>query len=136
MNNEHHVVWSDRLGINKIWFEDWKTCSAYYGTDEYPLAVERFENDIVNVNDGPALYNEIQKYKKDDLDKQMKLATDDWVRDHPMESQNPSYIRDLNFFLIRKRASYLHHFIIQLLEDNKFGFYKSKVMEDEIGLDE
>lgn len=129
----HHVAWADRLGLNKIWFEDMKTCSAYFDTDYYPSAVERFENDIINIRgDGPKLRDKILEYKKNSLEAVVHQAKMNWIATHPMEAQNPSFLRDQESFLERKRAKYLHHFIIQLLEDNGFGFYESNIEEDQM----
>lgn len=123
MAKEHHVAWADRLGLNKLWFEDMKMCSDTFGTDAYPNMVARFENDIININKGPQLKDEIKKYKNNMLDPMLNKQMKDWIDSHLQESQNPSFLRDKEIQLTKKRSELLYNHIIQLLENNGFGFY-------------
>lgn len=98
-------------------------CSAVFGSDAYPIMVARFENDIININKGPQLKDEIKKFKTDELDPMLDDQMKDWIDYHPQEAQNPSYLRDKEIELNKKRSELLCNYIIQLLENNGFGFY-------------
>jgi len=126
-DSKHHVAWADRLGLNKLWFDDMKACSLSFGTDEYPIMVARFENDVVNIKSGPQLKDIITEYKRDKLDPLIDKLLRNWINAYPQESQNSSYLRDQEIFLEKKKTRMLCNFILQLLENNGFGFYKSEL---------
>lgn len=108
-----------------------QVCSANFGTTFYPIAVERFENDILNIKDGPAMKNKINDYKKNTLDPLILSERDEWIESHPQQAQNQSYLRDIELVLKQKKAKLLHNFILQLLEDNGFGMYKGTYEEED-----
>lgn len=135
MGEDHHVAWSDRIGLSKIWFEDIRACSQTFGTEDYPVMVSRFENDMIDIKgDGPSLKQVISDYKDNKLDKIIEEYKQKWLEDHSVESQNPSYVRDMDFFISRVRAQLLYNFMLQLLEDEGFCFYRSNVEEDKVSL--
>jgi len=133
-NNNFHVIFNDRLGFPKIWHEDMKACSTSFGKPEYPTMVARFENDIINISDGANLKDKIQEFKDIKLNVLAEEIMNQWRYEHPIESQNPSYIKDQENLLAYQKAKILYNFIIQLLDNEGFGFYRSRVKTDETSL--
>lgn len=125
VEKKHHVAWADRIGLPKIWFKDMEACSGAYGTKIYPLLVERFENDIINIkDDGPKLKDKIKAYKRDKLDKLASHYMAGWKETHPYERTNPAHIQDQRNELKMIKSRLLYNYIVQMLEDEGFGFYK------------
>ena len=122
---DHHVAWADRIGLNKRWADAIKDCFENYNTPGFKDSVEAFEALMVNIHEGPPLYNNIQKYKQETLTKDRETYIRVWKKKHPDLAQNRSYLKDLNIEIRKIENKKIFHFILQMLEDNKFGFYKS-----------
>ena len=123
-NNKHHVAWADRIGLNKTWAKSIERIWATYGTDEFYDAVWGMRTIIINIKNGPQLKKEIDKYVEklyEEKNEELKSYYDTYAYD----SEN--MIRD------KEMLPKLAYFMIQLLEDHGFGFYKSK---DELGTNE
>jgi len=121
----HHVAWKDRLGLNQQWMRDIQACSEAYGTTEYVLRVDRFLNDVVNIKDGPKLYETIMKEYSTNIITLGKKLFADWANAHPHESGIEEEMTEKQEEIRMFQAEHLHHFILQTLEDNGFGFYQS-----------
>lgn len=130
----HHVAWKDRIGFNKIWYENFKAMSETYGTDSHPFMVERAINDIVNIKNGPNLSDRISNKKKEIRSQELQYCRQQWLESNPQKAEDTYYLRDLNRQLKALEAQLLHHFIIQLWEDEGFGFYESTTEEDDVSL--
>jgi len=132
MSKDHHVAWADRLGLNKLWFEDMKMCSLTFGSNDYPIMVARFENDIINIYKGPQLKKIVKKYKEEKLIPILDKEMQEWITNHQQLAQNPAHLRDKELELNKKQSILLCNYIIQILEDNGFCFYQSDIVEDEM----
>lgn len=123
--SNHHVAWADRIGLNKQWARDIEACSDSYGTNTYHHMVRRFKNNIPNIHEGPNLNDMITEYEDKLFTHEKKEMLTTWKQNNPQESDNDSYLLqkedEIRMYLNEK----LYRFIIQLLEDHGFGFYKS-----------
>ena len=129
MNDDksHHVAWADRVGYNKLWFQDIQACSVAFGTEYYPNAVWRLYYDIVNIKKGPQLKDEINDYLKKEFYPQVEKMVVERFKNDP--NLNYDFERtDAENLLMPEFCSYMK----QLLEDNGFGFYESNIDEDEM----
>lgn len=131
---QHHVAWKDRLGLNEQWMRDIMACSANYGSDDYLTAVSRFRDDIVNIKDGPQLRDIIDRYVDTTLYRMEEEEMRKWIQMFPNEAKIQEEREAQKFEIRREHARQLYKFMIQLLEDNGFGFYKSDMTIDEISL--
>lgn len=130
----HHVAWADRIGLNKIWFQNIQACDITFGSEAYPNAVWRLYYSIVNVKNGPALRDLIDEYIRDGWEKQINERVSRWINSHPFESSDPCNISFERSQIRNELLPDLCHFMRQLLEDNGFGFYESNLdeMEDKM----
>ena len=123
MNDEkkHHVAWADRIGYHKILFQDIQACSMMYGTEEYPKAVWRLYNDILNIKDGPALKDMVNKYLKEKwaIKRYKVLSSNEELRCGDLSVER-DIIDDINGEMMPE----LCYYIKQLLEEYGFGTYK------------
>ncbi len=126
-NSSHHVAWADRIGINKQWARDIEACSESYGTSTYHHMVRRFKNNIPNIKDGPKLHNIIQDKEDELFTGTFEKMLDNWIINYPQEAENDSYILQKKDEIRMVLNENLYSFIIQLLEDQGFGFYKSDI---------
>lgn len=131
VDKKHHVAWADRIGLNKQWARDIEACSDAFGTHSYPVMVRRFQNNIPNIKGGPQLRDMIEEEEKR-LEEKKKYLFTVWANMYPQYADNESYVRQKEEELDLQMAEEKYRFIIQMLEDNDFGFYKSTVEEDEI----
>lgn len=132
MDKGHHVAWADRVGLNKQWARDIQACGDAFGTDVYHAAVRRFKCDIPNINGGPQLQDEIEKYISGELMEWKKGALAWLIDQNQGESNNPEWLRRSKEDIERTSHEHLYVFIIQLLEDNGFCFYESNIEENEM----
>ena len=125
-DNGHHVAWKDRIGLSDRWEEAIKGCYYNWGSPSFYNNLDALTNLIVDIKNGPQLHTLINK-KISELDTIVYHHMEQWCKTHPDHVENPSYVRDEEKRFRQQYASKeLFHFIIQLLEDNGFGFYKSK----------
>lgn len=132
-SSDHHVAWKDRIGFNKVWFEDFKAMSETYGTPQHPMAVRRTINDIVNIKNGPSLSDLIEEYStkiRNEIIEPMRIQT----IEENKQRVNSAYLRDLDGRLEIIWSNHMSHFIKQLWEDHGFGFYESRIEEDDVSL--
>ena len=122
----HHVAWADRVGLNKRWEDAIKNCFFSFGTPEFSTDVEAFESLIINVRDGPQLKQELNDFKETALQDKLDEWQGWWIKANPHLAENPAFLRDLEVELQKKKSRIIFNFLIQLLEDNKFVFYKSE----------
>jgi len=125
VTNDHHVAWKDRIGLSERWEEAIKGCYYSWGENSFMNHLDALEHMIVNIKDGPQLHDMVQDYKTNVIQPDLYNQKMKWINDNIELAENRSYIRDLEIQLTRKGGKRLFTFIIQLLEDNGFGFYKS-----------
>jgi len=139
MNHEsksHHVAWADRIGLNKIWFQNIQACDISFGTEHYPNAVWRLYYSIVNIKNGPALKDIIDTYILEEWEPSIERKVAAWIESHPFESSDPANISFERSQIRNEKLPDLCYFMRQLLEDYGFGFYESNIEEDDVSLDE
>lgn len=127
----HHVAWADRIGLNKQWARDIESCGETFGTEMYLIMVRRFKNDIPNIKNGPQLKDLIDNFEKKDLNEYGNVLLEEWKGNYPQEADNESFVRQKEKEINMLAAEELYKYIIQLLEDQGFGFYKSRIDEVE-----
>lgn len=119
----HHVAWSDRIGINKTWAKAIERIWATWGTDEFFKSVWGFRCIIINIKNGPQLRTIIDTY----------IAELEQKKNIKLESYRDTYAYGSeNDILTWEMLDPLAYFMVQLLEDNGFGFYESNIEEDEM----
>lgn len=127
-----HVVWKDRIGLKDAWEKHIFRCGEVFGELNYNNAVEAFLNDIVDIKNGPQLNKLIFDYLENDLEEYKKIQLIKWAEENPQQANNSQLLKrqehDLDDIIYKK----LYHYILQLLEDTGFIFYKSNVEEDEL----
>lgn len=128
----HHVAWKDRLGLNQQWMRDIEACSVSHGTEDYINQVDRFRNDIINVKNGPQLYDTINTEWEKNIMVDGNNLFNQWVEQHPQDSRIDEERTAAQDKIRAYQAEKLYHFIIQTLENTGFGFYQSTLVEDEI----
>jgi len=133
-DNNHHVAWADRLGLNKIWHDAINECRMAYGTEEYRRTVFGFQQLIVDVKDGPKLRTSINTYKNTVWEEKIKKRLDNWKKKNPYKQHTVSAIQFEEEQIRNDMLEDLSSYMIQLLEDNGFGFYKSDLSTDQISL--
>jgi len=121
-----HIAWKDRIGLSDRWEEAIKGCYYNWNQPGFTDNLDALEHLLVNVQDGPQLRTELKKFKKDQLQKKIQYLKNEWLKKHSEKAENPAFVRDIEIILARKAAKITFSFIIQLLEDNNFGFYKSE----------
>jgi hypothetical protein len=122
----HHVAWADRIGLNKVWARDIQACSESFGTSYYINCVKRFRNDIVNIKNGPQLSDNIDNYFDNSLISWKKKTLKEWIDSHPKENKNKAWVRDTTELIEQKSYEILCKFMVQLLNNYGFGFYKGE----------
>jgi len=127
--SNHHVAWADRIGLNKQWSRDIEACSDSYGTSIYHHMVRRFKNNIPNINNGPDLHDQINKYEKNLFEHDYYELLNNWKQHNPQEADNESFVLQKEDEIRMHLNEELYRFMIQLLENEGFGFYKSKIDE-------
>lgn len=77
--NSFHVAWKDRLGLSQDWDEAIKDCRYSWGTDTFFVHLDFLIYSIVNIKDGPQLYdiilikkNELEDYVNEYIDTDRK----------------------------------------------------------------
>ena len=127
MNEEHHVAWADRIGLNKQWAKCIQNCSETYGTKYFIQAVECFKSNIINIKEGPKLKDKIDRFEKEVLIKEANELLNKWLEQYPELKNSISEIeakkREIKAYLMPR----VYNYIIQLLEDEGFCFYKSNI---------
>lgn len=133
-SGSHHVAWADRIGINKQWARDIEACSDAYGTPAYKFMVKRFQNNIPNIRDGPKLKDIINDFFEHTAKIDYNKKINRWRRNNPQEATNESWVLKKCDDLEPELYEDLYVFMMQILEDYGFGFYKSKIddMEDKM----
>lgn len=122
---DHHVAWADRIGLNKQWARDIDSCGAAFGTVMYSDMVRRFKNNIPNINNGPQLKDLINSFHNDNLDNEKEKVLLDWKQRYPQEAGNTGFVNQKRDEINHWAAEELYMFMLQLLEDNGFGFYEA-----------
>jgi hypothetical protein len=129
--NKHHVAWADRLGLNKIWHEAIGYCRICYGTEDYRKAVFGFYHLIVDIKDGPNLKILINTYIQDVWEPKIKAETDAWVEHNQDYKDEIQVIQDENEKIRDDHMIDLFDYMLQLLENQGFGFYKSDIIDED-----
>jgi len=128
--DSHHVAWADRIGLNKQWARDIQTCGDAFGTELYVVAVRRFKNDIPDIKNGPQLKTGIKNFEDGKLKEFQEVLFEQWRMNFEQESRNESFaaakVKEINLLATEE----LYKYIIQLLEDNGFGFYEANIETD------
>lgn len=129
--SNHHVAWADRFGLPKQWGRDVEACSESYGTSTYHHMVRRFKNNIPNIKNGPKLHDTIVAYERKLFSTDKDEMLQSWIKNNPQEADNESFIFQKEDEIRMYLNEELYRFIIQLLENEGFGFYKSNEGEYE-----
>ena len=116
-NKSHHVAWADRIGLNKTWAKAIERIWATYGTNDFNNAVWGLRVVLVNIKNGPQLRTLTDDYIKT-LFENKNIKLESYVDTYAYGSENE--------ILNEEMLPYLASFMIQLLEDNGFGMYKSE----------
>jgi len=128
-DDKHHVAWADRLGFNKLWAEDIGMCSRAKMSDnpqDFISMVERLDDDIINISNGAKLRDTIDKQKKI-LDSEMEQQLERYKIKNEFECRDPAFLDNyINNIVKYQYARKLYRFILQLLENKGFGFYKGE----------
>ena len=131
MESKHHIAWADRLGLNKIWHDAIEFCRMSYGTSEYRQAVFGLYHLMVNIKDGAQLKDTIDKYKDGEWENKISERVDKWCMENPSLNDEPFIIQMEEEKIRDDLMSDLFDFILQLLEDEGFGFYKSDIIDED-----
>jgi len=91
--------------------------------------VRRFKNNIPNINNGPQLHDMIETYERTLFKHKSQELLEEWIMLNPQEADNESFLLQKEDEIRIHLNEILYRFIIQLLEDHGFGFYKSKIDE-------
>jgi hypothetical protein len=126
-----HVAWADRLGLNKQWMNDIGACSMSHGAEDYINQVDRFRNDIINIKDGPQLYDIINNKWEKDIMVDGNNLFNQWIEQHLQDSRIDEERTAAQDKIRAYQAEKLYHFIIQTLENTGFGFYKSDIIDED-----
>jgi hypothetical protein len=120
-----HVAWKDRIGLSDRWEDAIKGCYYNWDTDAFFTNLDALLHMLVNIRKGVQLYNLAQK-EKDNFKKKEDRYLSNWIAENPERADNPSRIKDFRHEIKKDHGKKLFHFIVQMLEDNGFGFYKSE----------
>lgn len=129
--NKHHVAWADRLGLNKIWHDAINYCRMAYGTSEYRQAVFGFYHLMVNIKDGPQLKTCINEYKDKTWEDNIKKKLGDWIKNNQDFKDELAVIQDEEEKIRDDLMVDLFDYMLQLLENKGFGFYKSDIIDED-----
>lgn len=132
MAEDHHVAWKDRLGLNKIWEQCILRCCVSYGTNDFIDDVKLLHNTLINIRDGPQLKTIIDDYIKGELREWKDDRYSEWVELNKADARIPELSNKTEKEINMIAHKILLNKMLQTLEDNGFGFYKSKLEEDEI----
>lgn len=124
-NQQHHVAWADRLGLNKIWHDAIEECRMTYGTEKYRQSVFGLYHLIVNIKDDPKLKDIVDKYKDGIWEDKIKERLSKWCKENPSLIDEPFIVQSEEELIRDDMMSDLFDYILQLLENEGFGFYKS-----------
>lgn len=120
----HKVAWKDRLGLNRVWEQDILFCSNMFRSDGYVDAVNRFRNNMINIRDGPQLKDIVDDYVKKDLRVWREERLIVWADNNRSDARVPEILSRTEKEIDMKAHELLYNFMVQLLEDNGFCFYK------------
>jgi len=129
-------AWKDRIGLNDRWRKNLDLCSETYGTGEYIDRVDCLRNDLINIKDGPQLVDIIDEYVEGALSKWKEDGLIFWKEKNQDLADDPDLVLQIKKEINLEASKRLHHFILQLLENEGFGMYKSDMKEDDIGLND
>jgi len=130
--SHHRVAWKDRIGLSLRWKMDLDACSEYYQTDRYPARVECLRNDIININNGPQLQTIVEDYINGELEDWMNKEYIDWWNSNPRDRTDANLVKNIWKDIKYRAYEKIHHFILQMLEDNGFGTYQSTIETDKM----
>jgi len=122
--NSFHVAWKDRIGFSDRWKITLDKLEKTWGTDEFSLRLDFLIYSIVNIKDGPELFDLIQE-KRDELYQCVEYNIEKYIMKHPEIAEEKSKIDYERKLLNNKASILLYHFVIQTLEDKNLGFYRS-----------
>ena len=131
---EYHVAWADRIGLSERWRRDMDLCSETYGTKYYPARVEALRLDIINIRNGPKLKDMINDFVSKELSVWKQKSYDSWKEKNPHQARITSNVVRAETEINYEGCKKLHAYIVQLLEDQGFGTYKTRVETDEVSL--
>ncbi|MBD3263645.1 MAG: hypothetical protein GF375_00905 [Candidatus Omnitrophica bacterium] len=134
--NSYKPAWKDRIGLNDRWRKDLDLCSETYGTSEYIDRVECLRNDLINIKDGPQLVDTVNEFVDGKLTDWKAGGLTFWKSESPELADDPDLVLKIKKEINLEASKRLHHFILQLLENEGFGMYKSDMKEDDIGLND
>lgn len=122
----HHVVWADRIGLNKLWAKDIERIRIAYGTDEIEDAVKGLYYDLVNIRKGPQLTTIAREYWEGEWTDEINKELAQWREEHPHDAHDQTEVEHQRRRIEKKYYPILGQFMKQLLEDHGFAFYKSE----------
>jgi len=124
--SNHHVAWADRLDLNKIWHDAINDCRIAYGTPEYRRTVFGLQQLLIDIkgDDAPKLRTLVDIYKNVEWEGKVKQRLDEWKRKNPYPAHKASSIQFAEEQIRNDLLEDLFTYMIQLLENNGFGFYK------------
>ena len=127
MSENKHIVWKDHIRPNESWIKGIEEIRMTYGTDQYGIKVWSLYNIITNVKEGPPLKKIIDSYI-------LELRKEKYEK---LESyyDTPAYDSE-NKILEDEMLPKIAYFMVQLLEDEGFGFHQSTASTDSAGLDD
>jgi len=126
-NPDHRVIWKDHTRPNESWINGIEEIRMTYGTPQYVNKVWSLYNIITNVKDGPPLKAMIDEYiEKLRVEKNIKLES---------YKNTPAYDNE-NDILEGEMLPKIAYFIVQLLENEGYGFHQSIMSTDSAGLDD
>ena len=131
-NQDHHVAWADRIGLPKQWSRDLEKCGETFGTPYYIDAVNRFRNHIINIKDGPQLSDILDNYIDTSIQEYKQGAFEYWQEKNPRDANIPEITIKIKQEIDYESHKMIEKYILQMLDDNGFGFYKSSFVEDEM----
>lgn len=129
MNDEtkkkKHVAWRDQVGLSKRWEEAIKNCFLSYGTNDFKIHVNAFKLLMVDIKDGASLKSDCVN-KENELTNEGKQMIMDHLNNNPKIAEDDAKYRDAQSQVDEILTEKLFSFMLQLLCDNNFIFYKSE----------